>query len=238
MWRKLLVSKISRNVVQNRPSETQQVALITLSMDSINRNRWKKKHKMTIMAEKNGETAQAWLSAWSNQPQQEWRFLSGGKVAMCFKSFLHVCDKGCHHRLCFPNLVWPNTRTFHPSHVSALTLDPNWPLLRQERLVYPAQVFKFCLWNLTVPRGFLLPGWGIENWQTQKTRVPVLALMAGPSNRISRLSSSGWTKPHSWQVTRRANSTSKELSFQPVSKLREQEWGLCSHLNTYKAKLS
>lgn len=52
MWRKLLVSKISRNVVQNRPSETLQVALITLSMDSINRNRWKKKHKMTIMAEK------------------------------------------------------------------------------------------------------------------------------------------------------------------------------------------
>lgn len=141
-------------------------------------------------------------------------------------------------KLCFPNLVWPNTRTFHPSHVSTLTLDPNWPLLRQERLVYPAEVFKFCLWNLTVPRGFLLPGWGIENWQTQTTRVPVLALMAGPSNRISRLSSSGWTKPHSWQVTRRANSTSKELSFQPVSKLREQEWGLCSHLNTYKAKLS
>lgn len=176
MWRKLLVSKISRNVVQNRPSETQQVALITLSMDSINRNRWKKKHKMTITAEKNGETAQAWLSAWSNQPQQEWRFLSGGKVAMCFKSFLHVCDKGCHHWLCFPNLVWPNTRTFHPSHVSTLTLDPNWPLLRQERLVYPAEVFKFCLWNLTVPRGFLLPGWGIENWQTQTTRVPVLAL--------------------------------------------------------------
>lgn len=156
----------------------QQVALITLSMDSINRNRWKKKHKMTITAERNGETAQAWLSAWSNQPQQEWRFLSGGKVAMCFKSFLHVCDKCCHHRLCFPNLVWPNTRTFQPSHVSALTLDPNWPLLRQERLVCPAEVFKFCLWNLSVPRGFLLPGWGIENWQTQTTRVPVLALMA------------------------------------------------------------
>lgn len=109
----------------------------------------------------------------------KWRFPSGGKAAMCFKSFLHVCDKACHHQRYLPIPVWPTARTFRPSHVNELTLDPNWPLLQRGCLVSRAEVFKFCLWNLSWPAGSFLPGWGIKNWQTQTTRVPVLAPAVG-----------------------------------------------------------
>lgn len=61
-----------------------------------------------------------------SQQGEEWMFMCGGKVAMCFKSVLHVCDKACLHQHSLPTLVWPTARTFHPSHVSGLTLDPNW----------------------------------------------------------------------------------------------------------------
>ena len=96
----------------------------------------------------------------------KWRFPSGGKAAMCFKSFLHVCDKACHHQRYLPIPVWPTARTFRPSHVNELTLDPNWPLLQRGCLVSRAEVFKFRLWNLSWPTGSFLLGWGIKNWQT------------------------------------------------------------------------
>ena len=51
-------------------------------------------------------------STLSNQLGQEWRFPFGGKVAMCFKSFLHVCDKACQHQHYLLIPVWPATRTF------------------------------------------------------------------------------------------------------------------------------
>ncbi len=94
---------------------------------------------------------------------------------MCFKSFLHACDKACHHQHYLPILVWPTARTFRPSHVNGLTLDPNWPLLQRGCLVSQTGVFKFWLWNLSSPTGSFLHGWGIRNWQTQTTRVPVWA---------------------------------------------------------------
>lgn len=161
----------------------------------------------------------------------KWRFPSGGKAAMCFKSFLHVCDKACHHQRYLPIPVWPTARTFRPSHVKELTLDPNWPLLQRGCLVSRAEVFKFRLWNLSWPTGSFLLGWGIKNWQTQTTRVPVLALdrrrhapTADTSNRIfPRLSRSSWTGPHSWQVTGEAYFTPSNATppFQPVNRLSD-----------------
>lgn len=40
------------------------------------------------------------------------------------------------------------------------THDPNWSLLQRGCLVSKAEVFKFCLWNLSLPPGSSLLGWG------------------------------------------------------------------------------
>lgn len=122
----------------------------------------------------------------------KWRFPSGGKAAMCFKSFLHVCDKACHHQRYLPIPVWPTARTFRPSHVNELTLDPNWPLLQRGCLVSRAEVFKFCLWNLSWPAGSFLPGWGIKKLTNTNNKSSSFgpgrrrhAPTADTSNRIS-----------------------------------------------------
>lgn len=67
----------------------------------------------------------------SNQPGSEAFLLVAEWPAMCFKSFFRVWDKACHQQHYLPILVWPNSHTFHPSHVNGPIHDPNWPLLQR-----------------------------------------------------------------------------------------------------------
>lgn len=176
------------------------------------------------------------ISTLSNQPGPKWRFPSGGKVAMCFKSFLRVRDKACHHQHYFPILVWPNTRTFHPSHVNGLTLDPNWPLLQRGCLVSRQQCLSPGCETWAHPQGhFSLGGESKTDKHKQEFQL--------------------WPRPSGVMPRRRTHQTGSLLQLDrtpfltghgrsllhfikrtPITACQQIEWtgtSLCSHINAH-----
>lgn len=186
----------------------------------INQDGWKEKRTKKQIRQKKRQRKPD-VSTLSNQPGQKWRFPSGGKVAMCFKSFHHVSDKACHHQHYLPILVWPTTRTFHPSHVNGLTLDPNWALLQRGCLVSRQKCLNSGCETWARPQGhFSLGGesktdqhkqqefqfWPrpkgvMPLWQTHQTGSPVCLAPVGldpiPDRSWEKLTPLHQTHPHS-----------------------------------------